>query len=273
MSRVPNVLSIAGSDPAGAAGLQADLKTCAAFGVFGCAAVSAVTAQFHHGVGHVLPLSADLVARQLDAVFANVAVDAVKIGMLGDPDVVLAVTTSLRARWPMPTVLDPVLRASSGTSLAAPGTLQAILQELLPITTLVTPNALEVARLLDVPVPRSLDDMRRAAKALVSSGATWGLVKGGHIALGDVCVDVLSNGREIFELRVARIAGGERRGTGCTLASAVAALLARGWDVPDACGEAQRYVAAMIAHTDDARAARIGGALLHGPWTPALEVA
>jgi hydroxymethylpyrimidine/phosphomethylpyrimidine kinase len=212
------------------------------------------------------------VSRQIDAAFSQVHVDAVKIGLLANAEIVRAVASELRIRPHVPVVVDPVLRASSGLALAAAGTTNALLHELLPQTTLVTPNADEAATLLGSAPPRSIDDLHDTARAIVSLGARWMLVKGGHVDLGDWCIDVLSNGAEVFELRVERRRT-TRRGTGCTLASAIAALLAHGWSVPEACAEAQRYVATIISQTDVAASERIGGALAHRPWTPALEVA
>jgi hydroxymethylpyrimidine/phosphomethylpyrimidine kinase len=272
MTPMPNVLAIAGTDAAGAAGLAVDLRTLAAFGVFGAAVVTAVTAQRDDGTGDVSVLPRSLVSQQLDAAFARVDVDVVKVGMLGDGDIARVVATALSTHPTVPVVLDPVRRTSTGLWLSAPGTTEAVRQALIPRATLVTPNADEASILLGTTPPRSIEEMHHAARALVSLGATWALVKGGHVELGHSCVDVLSNGRDVFEFRVERRAA-DRRGTGCTLASAIAALLALGWSVPDACTEAQHYVARAMAQTTEAQAARIGGALAHRPWIPAMEVA
>jgi hydroxymethylpyrimidine/phosphomethylpyrimidine kinase len=272
MTPMPNVLVIGGTDAAGAAGLAADLRTFAAFDVFGSPVVTAVTAQRGDGTGDVFVLPPALVSRQLHAAFTRVDVDAVKIGLLGDGDVAREIAAVLAERPRLPVVLDPVVRASSGMALTAPGTTDAILGALFPRATLVTPNANEAGILLGSEPPRSIDDLQRASRALVSLGAQWVLVKGGHVDLGDSCVDVLSNGRAVFELCVDRRPG-TRRGTGCTLASAIAALLAHGWTVPQACAEAQRYVADTIDQSHDEASARIGGALAHRPWRRAVEVA
>jgi hydroxymethylpyrimidine/phosphomethylpyrimidine kinase len=272
MTALPNALAIAGTDAAGAAGLAADLRTFSAFGVFGAAVVTAVTAQRDDGTGDVFVVPPSLVSQQLDALFARVDVDAVKVGMLGDGETARAVATALSGHPTVPVVLDPALRASSGLWLSAPDTTEAIRHALILRATLVTPNADEASMLLGTTRPRSIEEMHHAARALASSGVSWALVKGGHVELGDSCVDVLSNGRDVFEFHVERRAA-DRRGTGCTLASAIAALLALGWSVPDACAEAQRYVSSALAQTNDAQAARIGGALVHRPWIPAMEVA
>jgi len=242
-----NVLSIAGFDPSGGAGVLADIKTFAAHGVEGCGVVTAITAQNASAVTRVEPVDATLVRAQLETLFAGVSVAAVKVGMLGDAAVVRVVAELVRQHAPPNIVVDPVLRASAGGALLAGDALDVLRRELFPWASLITPNAGEAAAMLGTPAPRTIREMAAAAAALIESGARWVLVKGGHVDLGDDCVDVLFGHDEVHELRVPRVVGAELHGTGCALSSAIAARLAQGAPMLDACADAQRYVAARIA--------------------------
>ncbi len=252
---VPNVLSIAGSDPSGGAGIQADLRTFAALGVFGCAAVSLLTAQNTREVTGLLATPADFVTLQLATLFADVAIDAVKIGALGNASVVSAVAGALRSRRIANVVLDPIVRAGNGAPLLDDAGVAALRSELLPLALLVTPNAVEAGVLARVPTPVGREDARDAARALHAAGAANILLTGGHIDDGPDCVDLLFDGERFHEMRVPRVAAARLHGTGCTLSSAIAALLARGRSLPDACAEAQRFVAAAI---DEAESLDVG---------------
>lgn len=251
--RTVNVLSIAGSDPSGGAGIQADLKTFAALGVYGCAALTALTAQNTVEVSGVFPVPADFLRQQLEAVFTDIRVDAVKIGMLGTADAVLTVAAVLRDYRPPYVVLDPVLRATTGACLLDADAMDALRGELLPLVTISTPNAEEAGALLGIAPPRSLAAAREAAAMLVMRGAAAALVTGGHLADAEFCVDVLHDGRMLWEFPVPRVPGGPTHGTGCTLSAAIAALLARGRGLQQACAEAQQFVATSIARSADLR--------------------
>lgn len=256
----PVVLSIAGSDPSGGAGLQADLKTFHAFGVYGAAVVTSVTVQNTAGVRDRHDVPAAVVAAQLDAVLDDLAVAAAKTGLLPDAGVVDAVATCLAARPRAPLVVDPVLVATSGDALADPGALAAIRTRLLPLATVVTPNLAEAEALAGGPV-RSRVAMREAAAAIVRLGAAAAFVTGGHLD-GPAC-DVLATADAVHELEGARVAGGPTHGTGCTLSAALAAELARGTPLLDAARAAKAYVARALA-----AAAALGHGsrvLLHGP--------
>lgn len=244
--RVRNVLSIAGSDPSGGAGIQADLRTFAALGVYGCAALTALTAQNTMTTTAVFAVPGHLLRAQLDAVFSDVRVDAVKIGMLGSAEAVMEVADALRRYRPPFVVLDPVLRSSTGATLMEHAGQVMLRDELLPLVTVVTPNAAEAAALLGIAVPRSVSDARASAELLVSRGARAALVTGGHLADADASVDVLHDGRSTYESRVPRHAGPGAHGSGCTLSSAIASMLARGDELPVACAESQRFVAESI---------------------------
>ena len=256
---IPNLLSIAGSDPSGGAGIQADLKTFSALGCYGMAALTALTAQNTRGVTAVHVPPPEFLTAQLDAVFADVRVDAIKIGMLATGDMVRAVARCLAAHPGLPIVLDPVLVATSGDSLGAPDVVDALAEHLLPLATVVTPNLPEAARLAGVAVPEDEDAMRAAAVAMMARGARAVLVKGGHLAGGDA-VDLLVEGAEIRFFNARRIATPNTHGTGCTLSSAIACYLGRGLALADAVDAAKSYLTAAIT---DSGSLDVGGG--HGP--------
>ena len=244
---VLNVLTIAGSDPSGGAGIQADLKTFAALQVYGCAVITALTAQNTVAVPAVFSVPPDFVRRQIDVLFADVTIHAVKIGMLGTASVIREVADALRTHRPEVVVLDPVLRASTGAPLLDADACSALLEELLPLASVVTPNAQETGMLLGALPPRSIAEAGAAARALTVRGARAVLVTGGHVGENATCVDVLDDGTSTHEFGVPRVSGAaSTHGTGCTLSSAIAALMARGAGLPQACAEAQAFVATSI---------------------------
>lgn len=247
----PRLLTIAGSDSGGGAGIQADLKTFAAHGVYGMSVVTAVTAQSTTAVTAVHDVPVEVVAAQLEAVFSDLGVDAVKIGMLSSVPILRAVAAALRARRPRHVVLDPVMVSKSGAPLLQDDAVAALAEELLPLSTLVTPNLPEAARLTSLPVA-SLAEREVAARALAARGPAV-LLKGGHGA-GDADRD------EVADLLVAaggagavrrfvhpRLATRSDHGTGCTLSSAIAARLALGAPLEQAVGGAIDYLHGAIA--------------------------
>ena len=240
-SSVPNLLSIAGSDPGGGAGIQADLKTFAAFGCHGMAAITALTAQNTMGVSVVHLPPASIVAEQIRMIFADITVDAVKIGMLGSRDIVAAVAASLRSWHGGPIVLDPVLVATSGASLGDADVVVAMRELLFPLATLITPNLTEAVRL---GATDPLDDrtaIENAAKTLRADGAAAWLVKGGH-GTGDTAEDCLVDAEDAHWFAAPRIDTRDTHGTGCTLSSAIAANLAHGLALTEAIQAAKAYV-------------------------------
>jgi hydroxymethylpyrimidine/phosphomethylpyrimidine kinase len=240
-------LSIAGSDCGGGAGIQADLKTFAAFGVYGASVVTALTAQNTCGVRGVEPVPPAFVTLQLETVLDDLGVGAAKTGMLGRTAVIEAVAGVL-ARRPIPhLVVDPVMVATSGDVLLLPDAVAALRSRLCPLATIVTPNLREAGALLGTAVA-SLEDMRVAARALVTRlGAQSALVTGGHLAdPGDVAVDVLCHGGDLQELTAPRIRTRNLHGTGCTLSAGIAAGLALGWDLATAVATAKRFVTRAI---------------------------
>jgi hydroxymethylpyrimidine/phosphomethylpyrimidine kinase len=243
-TRTPVALTIAGSDSGGGAGIQADLKTFHAFGVFGTSAITAVTAQNTLGVTAVHPVPLAVVTAQIDAVVTDLRPAAVKTGMLATSDLVATVADALRRHGLDRYVLDPVMVATSGDRLLDPEAESLLARELLPLATVVTPNLHEARILTGIDI-RSLADMRRAADALLELGARAALVKGGHLE-GDA-VDLLWDGYGERVWRKPRIETRHTHGTGCTLSAALAAGLARGVPVPAAAEQAVRWVARAIA--------------------------
>jgi hydroxymethylpyrimidine/phosphomethylpyrimidine kinase len=243
MPTPPRVLSVAGSDSGGGAGIQADLKTMLALGVHGMSVVTAVTAQDSTGVHGYWELPAEAVDAQLAAVLDDIGVDAVKTGMLASPELV-GVTAKRLATVDAPIVVDPVCVSKHGDALLVPDAVEAIIADLLPLATVVTPNLAEVTRLTGLVVDDTAGQ-RTAAEALLALGPSWVLVKGGHLS-GDA-VDLLSNGDTVIELRAQRLDSTHTHGTGCTLASAIASYLALGQTVPGAVRAAKRYVTGAIA--------------------------
>ena len=258
-SMIPNVLSIAGSDPSGGAGIQADLKTMSALGCYGMAVLTALTAQNTRGVSAVHVPPPDFVGAEIDAVLDDVAVAAIKIGMLATGEMARVVASRLEAHRAIPVVLDPVLVATSGDSLGSPDVVEAIVARLLPLATLVTPNLPEASRLADLPEARDEDAMRAIADALHRLGARAVLVKGGHLGQGDA-VDLLSERGEIHVVRAPRLKTRNTHGTGCTLSTAIACYLARGLALADAVAAAKSYLSGAIAQSGRLD---VGGG--HGP--------
>ncbi len=239
----PRVLTVAGSDSGGGAGVQADLKAMLALGVHGMSAVTAVTAQNSVGVHGVWDLPVEAVSAQIRAVLDDIGADAVKTGMLSSPELVQAVADELRGLG-APLVVDPVAVSKHGDTLLADEAVAVVRDVLLPLATVVTPNTDE-ARLLTGVEVTSTDDLPKAADTLLAMGPRWVLVKGGHLP-GDA-VDLLTDGHASHWLTGVRHDNTHTHGTGCTLASAIAAGLASGLDVPAAAQQAKDYVTGAIA--------------------------
>jgi hydroxymethylpyrimidine/phosphomethylpyrimidine kinase len=259
---IPIALTIAGSDSSGGAGIQADLKTFAACGVYGASVITALTAQNSRGVSGVHVVPPDFVTAQLDAVFGDLDVRAVKTGMLARADVIDAVVAALR-RWTAPNlVVDPVLIATSGGALLEPDAIATLRETLLPLARLITPNLPEAAALLGDAVAVREDDIARQGQALLALGASAVLIKGGH-GSGAESIDYLFDGDGIVRFGAPRLATRNTHGTGGTLASAIAAGLAQGIDLPTAVRRAKDYVTAAIAAADRLNVGRGRGPLHH----------
>ena len=245
MSTIARALTIAGSDCSGGAGIQADLKTFSAFGVFGMSAVTAVVAENTVGVQAILELPVAIVLEQIASCVDDIGVDAVKIGMLSSPEIVLAVAGAIRDRSLPNVVVDPVMVAKSGDPLLSETARAKVRDHLLPLARVITPNRFEAEALTVRPI-RNLDDARAAAAALHASGCEWVVVKGGHLAGLDEAVDVVYDGREHHALRAPLIDTPHTHGTGCTFSSAVAAGLARGMEPLEAITRAKAFITEAI---------------------------
>ena len=262
-ARYPRVLSIAGSDSGGGAGVQADLKTFAALGCFGMTAITALTAQNTTGVRSIHAVPLQILADQIDAVVEDIGADAVKIGMLHSAPTVQAVADAIDRHQLRQVVLDPVMVATSGATLIDPQAVASLVGELFPRTALVTPNLDEAALLVDRPL-RSEADMESAARELLGRGANAVLIKGGHLD-GDTVSDLLlEKGDYPLWMRAPRIATANTHGTGCTLSSAIAAHLALGADLPQAVRQAREFVRGALEAGAAVRTGNGGGPLNHG---------
>ncbi|GHH95531.1 bifunctional hydroxymethylpyrimidine kinase/phosphomethylpyrimidine kinase [Streptomyces capillispiralis] len=257
----PRVLTVAGSDSGGGAGVQADLKTMLALGVHGMSVLTAVTAQNSLGVQGAWELPVEAVRAQYRSVVDDIGVQAVKTGMLSSAELVEAVS-DLIAGTDAPAVVDPVGVSKHGDPLLASSALDSVRTRLLPVATVATPNLDEVAQLTDIRV-ESERDLRRAAEAVLAFGPRWVVIKGGHLS-GDA-VDLLTDGSEEHWLRAPRHDNRHTHGTGCTLASAIASELAKGRSVPEAVRAAKDYVTGAIA-SGFALGAGIGP--VHHGWKP-----
>ena len=240
-------LTIAGSDSSGGAGIQADLKTFSAFGVYGASVITALTAQNTRGVAAVEPVAASFVVAQIEAVLGDLAVGAIKTGMLANAGIVEAVAGALRSGPACPLVVDPVMVATSGDILLAPDAVDAVKRALVPLATIITPNLAEAACLLGANVAGSEAQAVAQAKALLALGCEAVLVKGGH-GSGEAAVDILCDSAGIERFARPRIDTPHTHGTGCTLSAAIAALMAQGAGLREAVGRAKTFVWEALAH-------------------------
>lgn len=271
---IPNVLSIAGVDPSGGAGIFADIKTFSALGAYGCGVVTALTAQNTRAVTGIFPVSPAFVAEELDTLFADVRIDAVKIGMIAESSIVKVVADRLERYAPAFVVIDPVMVAKSGDALMPAETVGVFKEALLPLATVITPNLPEAACLLSESPVQSADRMAGVAArlaGLLRPGA-WVLLKGGHLA-SDESPDYLTDGNQAFTFEGSRIATKNTHGTGCTLSSAVAALLPQKRSVPLAVGEAKGFMQRAIAASGSLEVGRGHGPVHHfaGLWSEPEE--
>jgi len=266
----PIAVTIAGSDSGGGAGLQGDLKTFSALGVYGACVVTAVTAQSTRGVTGIHDVPADFVAAQIDAVFSDLDVGAVKIGMLSQPAIIHAVAAGLDCWRQTKVVLDPVMVASSGDRLLLPEAIEVLKRVLIPRALVLTPNLPEAAALLGAPVAGSEAEMRDQAQELLALGAKTVVIKGGH-AQGFESIDLMVDRDGAVALPLPRIASRNTHGTGCAFSAAIAAGLAKGMGLEEAARSAKRYVHAAIAAADALAVGSGSGPIhhFHAIW-PAL---
>lgn len=239
--KIPRVLTIAGSDSGGGAGIQADLKTFAARGVYGMSVITAVTAQNTLGVQAVVALPAPFIGRQIDSVMNDIGADVIKIGMLANKETIDVVANRLQKYDSRLVVLDPVMIAKGGHSLLKKDAERALLKKLVPLAFVLTPNLHEARALTGLPI-NTVEDMERAAVMLHQHGARNVVVKGGHLPHNAYAVDVLYDGTTFHEFSVKRIQTKNTHGTGCTFASAIASELAKGKDIYEAVRIAKKYL-------------------------------
>jgi len=260
---IPNTLTIAGMDPSGGAGILADIKAMSALGAYGCAVVAALTAQNTQAVTDISPVNPQFVRAQIDTLFADVEIHAVKLGMLGQTGIIEVVADRLGHHKPPHVVLDPVMVSKSGDLLLEQKAIGALREQLLPLATMITPNLPEAGVLLGMRSVETVREMRRVAERLrnlmTQGGHRWVLVKGGHLP-GNDTIDVLHDGDKMIELPGHRIATRNTHGTGCTLSAAITALLPQLKDTPEVTKRAKDYLVQAIAH---AEALHVGHG--HGP--------
>ncbi len=242
-------LTIAGSDSGGGAGIQADLKAFSALGVYGASVITAITAQNTRAVTAVQEISTNMIAAQIDAVLSDLSVNAIKIGMLSSPEIISTVANGLKG-FDGPVVLDPVMVAKSGDALLKEEAVSALISELLPMATALTPNLPESAKLLGTKEANSSEQMRVQGQALLNLGPEVILMKGGH-ASGNICSDFLISKDDIVELTAKRVETKNTHGTGCTLSSSIAAGLAKKLPLNAAVREAHTYLQQAILKADD----------------------
>lgn len=240
------VLTIAGSDSCGGAGIQADLKTYSALKTYGMSVITAVTAQNTMGVIKVRELDPEIINAQIDAIFEDIKVDAVKIGMVSSAAIIETIGAALKKHGAKNIVVDPVMVSKSGCPLLQPEARDAVIQTLLPLADVVTPNLFEAEVITGIKIS-TLEQMEKAAVEIYKFGAKNVVVKGGHLA-GDA-IDVLYDGKKFHHIKSARISTPNTHGTGCTFSSAVAAHLAKGLSVTDAVDKAKEYITGAITYS------------------------
>ena len=240
---IPHALTIAGSDSGGGAGIQADIKTFSAQGVYAASVITSVTAQNTTAVFGVHDLPPDFVAAQIDAVMSDIRIDAVKVGMLSTPGIIFAVASQLKKWEPGIVVLDPVMLSKSGCKLLHDDAIEALRASLMPLATLITPNVPEAEQLTGLVID-TREDMEAAGRKLLSLGVNAALIKGGHCE--DHSDDLLASRNGLLWLPGKRIMARNTHGTGCTLSSAIAAFMAKGESLADACSKAKDYVRRTI---------------------------
>ena len=254
-------LSIAGSDSGGGAGIQADIKTFCAHGVFGTTVVTAITAQNTVLVSGVLDVETKMIEQQLDAVFSDIFPDAVKIGMLSSPEIMLAVAGKLQQWGAKNIVLDPVMVAKSGDLLMRDDAVEVLKTTLVPLCCVLTPNIPEAERLTGLEI-KTLDDMHVVARAIHKMGCGAVVLKGGHLD-NEVCTDLLFDGKNFYTFQSARVKTKNTHGTGCTFSSAIAANLSLGFGLQEAVNRAKTYITAAIKTAPNI--GRGNGAINHSP--------
>ncbi len=264
----PIALTIAGSDSGGGAGIQADLKAFSALGAYGCSVITALTAQNTQGVQGILDVPPEFIRAQMDSVFTDISVKAVKIGMLSQACVIRTIAEALAHYRVELLVVDPVMVATSGDKLLQDDAITTLKECLIPQATMITPNLPEAAVLLDCAIPKTVAQMEALIEPLLALGSRTVLLKGGHLG-GEESVDLFHDGQTLHYLTSPRTPTRNTHGTGCTLSSAITALLARGFELHDAVSQGKHYIANAIAHADELHIGHGHGPVHHfaGIWT------
>ena len=250
-TQTPIVLTIAGSDSGGGAGIQADIKAISATGGYACSVVTALTAQNTRGVSAIYPVDPEFISQQLDAVFSDLNVIAVKVGMLADAAVIKAVAAKLKQYRPAHLVVDPVMVATSGDLLLEYSAIDTLKTELIPLADVITPNLPEAATLLDTTLPASEQEMMAVVDQLRGLGAKSVLLKGGHLEQDENSTDLLILPGEVVTLSSPRVPTNNTHGTGCSLSSAIASYLAQGDSLTEAVQHAKHYITRALQHADE----------------------
>lgn len=262
-SSTPIVLTIAGSDSGGGAGIQADIKAISATGSYACSVITAITAQNTLGVSAIFPIPLEHVEKQLDAVFTDLNVVAVKVGMLADCDIIKVVAAKIKQYQPAFLVVDPVMVATSGDLLLQTSAINTLKSELLPLADLITPNLPEGAALINCEVPDNEDSMATMISGLRQLGATGVLLKGGHLEQDENSNDLLILSEQVHHFAAKRINTRNTHGTGCTLSSAIASYLAQGHELLEAVRLGKQYISQAIAHADELTVGKGHGPVNH----------
>ncbi|MEZ8094103.1 bifunctional hydroxymethylpyrimidine kinase/phosphomethylpyrimidine kinase [Photobacterium swingsii] len=249
-SKTPITLTIAGSDSGGGAGIQADIKAISATGGYACSAITALTAQNTLGVSGILPISPEFVEQQLDAIFSDLDVKSVKIGMLSDTKIIAMVAKKLQQYQPNHLVIDPVMVATSGDLLLQQDAISTLKDMLLPLADVITPNLPEAAALLGCAVPQTDAEMDALIEDLRQLNTKTVLLKGGHLEQSENSTDLLITADDVFRFSTHRIQTQNTHGTGCTLSAAIASFLAQGYDLVEAVTHAKGYISHAIYHAD-----------------------
>lgn len=262
-SSTPIVLTIAGSDSGGGAGIQADIKAISATGGYACSAITALTAQNTQGVSGIYPIDASFVEQQLDAVFTDLNIQAVKVGMLSDTQIIHAVCNKLKQYQPRFLVVDPVMVATSGDLLLEQSAIETLKEHLLPLATVITPNLPEAAALINVSVPQSEQQMKALIDQLRELNTQCVLLKGGHLESEQTSTDLLIEKASVTPFSHARIGTNNTHGTGCTLSSAIASYLAQGYSLVDAVQQSKNYITQALIHADELEIGKGHGPVHH----------
>lgn len=256
------VLTIAGSDSGGCAGIQADIKTMGALGVFGMSAITAVTSQNTQGVTYIEELSVKSVQTQIEAIYDDLTPDAIKSGMLFSKDIILAVSDMLSKRNKVPYVLDPVMVATSGAKLLKDDAIEVLIEKLMPLADIITPNIPEAELISGMKISNQ-HDIDEACKIIRSKGVKNVIIKGGHFENSEESVDTLYDGQNHYELVSPRIVTNNTHGTGCTYSSAIASYLALGFDMLESCKYAKQYITSAIIYGADLKLGKGSGPVNH----------